>query len=93
MQGETNVLAVFFLTTLIMGMTYWKNDSDRREYRSTQRDTLRIATLSTTNPTQTSLELNPGPRTETESTNRLNHGMAAIISVLYHKIVARNMLS
>jgi hypothetical protein len=43
-------------------------------------DICRIATLYTINPTQTALELNPGPSIETNSINRLNPGMAVIIS-------------
>jgi hypothetical protein len=44
--------------------------------RSTRGKTCPSATLSTTNPTWTDPELNPGIRGERPDTNRLTHGRA-----------------
>jgi hypothetical protein len=46
------------------------------EKRSTRRKTCPSATLSTTNPTWTDPESNPGFRGERLATNRLRHGTA-----------------
>jgi hypothetical protein len=45
------------------------------ENRSTGRETCPSDTLSTTNPTRTSLEWSPGLRIERQATKRLSRGM------------------
>jgi hypothetical protein len=53
------------------------------ENRSTRGKICSSATLSTTNPTWTNPESNPGLRGKSPATNRLNHGTAFFLGLMF----------
>jgi hypothetical protein len=61
--------------------------------RSTRGKTCPSATLSTTNPTWTDPGSNPGFRDGRPATNRLSHGSAQIVILIFRAIVIPNLIN
>jgi hypothetical protein len=56
-----------------INMEYWWNDDERRKLKHSEKKTSSSATLSNTNPTWTTLGLNPGLYADRSSTKHLSH--------------------